>query len=51
MFTTENTTGYTADELAALNAELTERLAQIDSDAIEARNAAEQAFADEVSRR
>jgi hypothetical protein len=51
MFTDENTTGYTAAELAALNAELAARLAEIPEDNTDARNAAEKAFADEVSRR
>ena len=51
MFTDENTSGYTADELAALNAELISRLAEIPEDDTDGRVAAEQAFADEVSRR
>lgn len=48
-FTDENTTGYTADQIAALNAELATRLAGIENP--EDRIAAEQAFADEVARR
>lgn len=51
MFTDENTSGYTADELAALNAEMNARLAEIPEDDTDARVAAEKAFADEVSRR
>lgn len=51
MFTDENTTGYTAEEIAALNAELAERLALIDPNDTDARTAAEQAFNDEVARR
>jgi hypothetical protein len=50
-FTRGNTEGYTDAELAALNAELAERLAAIDPDDIEALQDAEKAFADEVSRR
>jgi hypothetical protein len=51
-FTTiDNTTGYTQAELDALNAELAERLAEIDPDDTDARAEAEKAFADEVSRR
>ena len=50
-FTTENTTGYTQQELDALNAELVERLAGIDPDDIDARQEVEKAFADEVSHR
>lgn len=50
-FTTDNTEGYTAAELAALNAELAERLATIPADDTDARDAAEKAFADEVARR
>lgn len=51
MFTIENTVGYTANELAALNAELAAILAEIPESDTEARTAAEQAFADEVARR
>ena len=49
MFTADNTEGYTAAELAALNAELAQRLAGIEDP--EAAFAAEQAFADEIARR
>lgn len=48
-FTDENTSGYTAEQLADLNAELAQRLNGIESP--EDRAAAEQAFADEVARR
>ena len=51
MFTTDNTAGYTTEELAALNAELAAILAEIDENDVEAHYAAEKAFADEVSRR
>ncbi len=51
MFTMDNTTGYTQQELDALNAELAQRLAAIDPDDVEARQDAEKAFADEVSGR
>jgi hypothetical protein len=51
MFTPENTTGYTADQLAALNAELDARLAAIDPHDADARAAAEKAFSDEVAQR
>ena len=50
-FTMDNTEGYTAAELAALNAELAERLAEIDPDDVDARYAAEKAFNDEVAGR
>ena len=48
-FTDENTTGYTKKQLADLNTELAQRLAGIKDP--EERDAAEKAFADEVSRR
>lgn len=51
MFTTENTTGYDAAALAALNAELDAILAQIDPEDTDALIAAEHAFADAVARR
>lgn len=51
VFTTDNTTGYTQAELDALNAELAQRLSEIDPDDVEARWDAEKAFADEVSHR
>jgi hypothetical protein len=50
-FNTDNTEGYTAAELDALNAELAVRLAEIDQDDTYALIAAEQAFADEVAGR
>ena len=54
-FTDENTTGYTAVELAVLNAKLAAKLAailaEIDQDDVEVREDAEKAFADAVSRR
>lgn len=51
-FTTDNTEGYTAAELAALNAELAKRLAEAGVEpGSEEAIAIEQAFADEVSRR
>lgn len=51
MFTSENTTGYTAREMEDLNAELAEILAAIDPDDLDARYAAEKEFWDEVARR
>ena len=51
MFTADNTTGYTQEELDALNTELTERLDMIDPNDTDAREEAEKAFADEVARR
>lgn len=48
-FTDENTTGYTAEQLVALNVELAVRLNGIESP--EARDAVEKAFHDEISRR
>jgi len=51
MFATDNTQGYTASELAALNAELAARLASIPEGDVEARVEAEKAFHDEVARR
>jgi hypothetical protein len=51
MFTRDNTSGYTEAELAALNVELATVLAAIDPDDTDARERAEKAFADEVSRR
>lgn len=50
MFTIDNTIGYTADELAALNAELARRLDGIEPSSDEA-NAIEKAFSDEVAQR
>lgn len=50
MFTTENTTGYTADQLAALNAERAERLAGLDADSDEYQQA-DKSFNDEVAGR
>ena len=51
MFTSENTEGYSATELSALNAELAVRLAGIDPNDTDARDAAEKAFSDEVAQR
>jgi hypothetical protein len=51
MFTTDNTAGYTAAELAALNAELAAILADIPESDVDAREEAAKAFADEVARR
>ena len=51
MFTADNTEGYTAAELAALNAELAARLASIPESDAEARAEAEKAFHDEIARR
>lgn len=48
MFTTDNTEGYTAEQLAALNAELAERLVDVPEDEIEA---VTKAFSDEVAGR
>jgi hypothetical protein len=52
MFTSDNTEGYTAAELEALNAELAQRLADagVEPGSDEAM-AIEKAFHDEVSRR
>lgn len=50
MFDRTNTTGYTDAELAALNAELTERLAGLEPGSDEYEQA-EKAFHDEVARR
>lgn len=50
-FTIDNTEGFTPAELAALNAELAERLATIPADDTDARAEAEKAFHDEVARR
>lgn len=50
MFDQYNTTGYTNEQLAALNAELAARLAGLDPDSDEYQQA-EKAFADEVARR
>lgn len=50
-FTAQNTEGYTAEQIAALNAELAERLSQIDPDDAEAMYAAEKAFSDEIAQR
>lgn len=50
MFTTENTTGYTSEQLAALNAELAERLEGLEPGTDEYYQA-EKAFADEVAAR
>lgn len=47
-FTQDNTAGYTDEQLAALNAELAQRMENV---ADEDRTAAEQAFADEVAGR
>lgn len=48
MFTTDNTEGYTAQQLAALNSELAQRLVDV---ADEDRADVESAFNDEVARR
>jgi hypothetical protein len=48
-FTEDNTAGYTAEQLEALNAELAERLKGIEDP--DQREAVEKAFADEVARR
>ena len=50
-FTTDNTDGYTVNELAALNAELATRLSSIDVTDTDARADAEKAFHDEVAGR
>jgi hypothetical protein len=50
-FTPDNTDGYTQEELDALNAEIDDVLSEIEEDDLDARYAAEKAFADEVSRR
>jgi hypothetical protein len=50
MFTQQNTEGYTDQELDALNAELEERLADLDPSSDEYQQT-EKAFYDEVSRR
>lgn len=49
-FTQQNTDGYTDAQLAALNAELAERLNGLDRDSDEYQQA-EAAFADEVAKR
>jgi len=49
-FTAENTEGYTASELTALNAELAARLADIPADNYEMRDQVAKSFADECSR-
>lgn len=49
-FTTDNTTGYTTEQLAALNAELAQRLDGVERNSDEW-IAIEQAFADEVASR
>jgi hypothetical protein len=51
MFTTDNTEGYTIAQIAAFNAELAAILAGIPESDIEAREAAESAFADAVAQR
>jgi hypothetical protein len=51
MFTTDTTAGYTAAELAALNAELAQVLASIPENDTDARAEAEKAFADTVAAR
>ena len=48
MFTTDNTDGYTTEQLAALNAELAKRLVGVDD---ADRADVEKAFADEVAGR
>jgi hypothetical protein len=50
-FTPDNTEGYTQEELGALNRELDDVLNEIEEDDLDARYAAEKAFADEVARR
>jgi hypothetical protein len=50
MFTQQNTDGYTDQELDALNAELVERLADLDPGSDDYQQA-EKEFHDEVSRR
>ena len=50
MFTSDNTDGYTANQLAALNAELTAKLDGVEPNSDEA-NAIEKAFSDEVASR
>lgn len=50
-FTDENTQGYSASELDALNVELAAVLADIDPDDTDALEDVEKAFADAVSRR
>lgn len=51
MFTTDNTEGYSQAELDALNKELLERLANVDQNDVEALEAAQKSFHDEVARR
>lgn len=50
-WTTDNTEGYSQEELDALNAELARRLAVIDPNDTDAINEATKAFADEAARR
>jgi hypothetical protein len=50
-FTTDNTEGYSATELAALNAELAERLAGIDEADTDLIEQVSKSFADEVAGR
>lgn len=50
-FTAQNTEGYTAEQLLALNAELDVRLAALDQDDAEALHDALKAFSDTVAAR
>lgn len=50
MFTSDNTDGYTLDQLAALNAELAAKLAGVERNSYEAHQI-EKAFSDEVASR
>lgn len=49
MFTMQNTDGYTQRELDALNAELAERMANVEWWDTDRRNEIEKAFSDEVA--
>jgi len=51
MFTRENTEGYTQEQMDKLNAELSERLQDVDTDDIDQIDFIEKWFADEVARR
>lgn len=50
-FRDDNTSGYTAGELADLNAELAELIAHLDDEDIEAAYEIAKSFADEVAAR
>lgn len=51
MFTQENTEGYNDTDLDKLNAELSERLQDVDVDDLDQVDFIEKSFSDEVARR